>query len=346
MAPTLISVEERREQMALAEADGVQYIGRCPDDLDEKWIDVPLPDGQTNRTKVVWPKSSAANPLRCPLIVYIHGGGFITGTPDLVLAPARGFASMFSAVVACPSLNQLPEQPFPAPIKIAWEVCSWLSDANNLNNGVLRQDGTTVDLDRGFIVGGLSAGGTASAVIGGIFGSTAAKLSTFSNLTSLQHPITGIFCNLPMLVTDAMVPKHYEQDFKSRIENADPDGFNITQIRELEKLIGDFVHTPWFSPINLDTSDPSSTQNHPKKVFIYCGGLDPFRDDAIVYHKWLSALPGVESRLSVLENSNHVAWATPAYPAYHTREVKEVALDGMSWLLGKKWDSSGKDLPI
>ena len=57
-----MSVEEQRQAMADAEAAGLEYLGPCPSHLGEAWIDIPLPDNQTNRTKVVWPKSSEKMP--------------------------------------------------------------------------------------------------------------------------------------------------------------------------------------------------------------------------------------------------------------------------------------------
>ncbi|KAI0382796.1 alpha/beta-hydrolase [Hypomontagnella monticulosa] len=340
----IMSVEEQRQFFAQAEADGLADLGPCPSHLDEAWIDIPLPDNQTNRTKVVWPKSSGKLPLQCPLVVYFHGGGFAVCSPDLVLAPARGFASLFSCVVACPSLNQLPEQPFPAPARIAWEVCAWLSDARNLNGGVLKDAGVSVDLGRGFVVGGLSAGGSAAAVIATIPGAVSAGVKDFVGLTPLQAPITGIFSGIPFLVTEAMIPAQYRDMLKSRDEiTAENHAAHKAMRLDLESRLG--VHSPWFSPINLDLSNPKITQGHPPKVFIYGGQLDQFRDDSVIYAKWLSQVPGVEVRASVLEGVDHIGWLTLAWPACHSRQLKEVTLDGMAWLLDLGYDKT-QELPI
>ena len=251
----------------------------------------------------MWPRPSgleaAGQPLQCPLIIYFHGGGFSIGTPDLVLAPARGFATLLSCVVACPTLNQLPEQPFPAPVRIAWEVCAWLSDEKNLNDGVLKDTGTSVNPRSGFVVGGLSTGGSAAAVIGSIAGVTytSAGHTSIENLTrlaALQNPITGIFSGIPFLVTKEMLPSQYQDIFKSRDEVFENKAANDAVRQDLESRI--LVHSPWFSPINLDLSDSrTAIQVHPPKVFIYGGELDQFRDDAVIYGKWLSSwLTGVE----------------------------------------------------
>ncbi|KAI0453766.1 alpha/beta-hydrolase [Xylaria acuta] len=334
-----MSVEEQRIAMAQAEAAGLEQLGPCPSHLGEAWIDIPLPDGQTNRTRVVWPRSSAP----CPLVIYFHGGGLSVCSPDLVLAPARGFASLLSCVVACPTLNQLPEQPFPAPVRIAWEVCAWLSDVKNLNDGVLKDAGASVDPGRGFVVGGLSSGGAAAAVIGTIPGAVSAGVEAFVGLTPLQNPITGIFSGIPFLVTEAMLPAEYRDILKSRDEVIENKAANDAMRQDLESRLD--VHSPWFSPINLNLSDFRTTRDHPPKVFIYGGELDQFRDDSTIYAKWLSQLEGVQVRASVLKGEGHDAWVSPPWPTSHSRKMKETTLDGMAWLLNLEWDKN-QDLPI
>ncbi|KAI0412242.1 alpha/beta-hydrolase [Xylaria grammica] len=315
MDPT--TLQQQREGMAAAIAGGLEQLGPCPPHLGEAWIDVPLPGNQTNRTKVVWPKSSGASPLNCPLIIYFHGGGYSVCNPDLLLAPARGFAELFSCVVACPSLNQLPEHPFPAPVRMAWETCAWLSDAGNLNDGVLKDAGASVDLGRGFVVGGLSSGAATATVIAAIPGSVSVE---FAGLTPLQSPITGTFAGIPYVVSEAMLPAKYRDIFKSRDETEANGVASAAMRQDLEA--------------HLD-------------VFVYGAELDFFRDDSVVYAKWLSELEGVEVRASVVKGGDHsTCWASPPWPACHSREIKELTLDGMAWLLNLEWDRNRTELPI
>lgn len=332
-----MSIEEQRLLMAQGEADGLEHLGPCPPHLVEAWIDVPLSDNRTNRTKVVWPKSTG-NLSQCPLVIYFHGGGLSVASPDLVLAPARGLATLLSCVVACPTLNQLPEQPFPAPVRMAWETCAWLSDAGNLNDGILKDAGAQVDLRRGFVVGGLSSGGATAAVIGTIPGAASAGVKEFSGLAELKSPITGIFVGIPFLVTEAMLPPQYRDMLKSRDEIIENKEALRTMRLDLESRLD--THSPWFSPLNLDLSSPDITQGYPPKVFIYGGQLDQFRDDSIIYAKWLSQVPGVEVRVTVLEGEGHNAWISALWPACQTRPLKEIVINGMAWLLNVEWDDT------
>lgn len=336
-------MHEQRSSMAELEAAGLELLGPCPPHLGEEWIDIPLPKNQSNRTKIVWPRSSNESPLQCPLVIYFHGGGLSTCSPDLVLAPARGFATLLSCVVACPSINQLPMSPFPEPVRMAWEVCAWMSEAQNLNEGVLRNTGVSVDPRRGLVVGGLSSGGAVAAVIGSISGAILAEMEDFAGLPPLQSPITGIFSGLPFLVTEAMLPVEYQEIFTSRDVAMEDKATNNALRHDLEARLD--VHSPWFSTINLGFSG-RTLECHPPKVFIYGGEFDQFRDDAIIYSRWLSKLGNVQVRTSILQGESHTAWVSPPWPASHSRQIKEVTLDGMAWLLDLNWDRSIEDLPI
>jgi acetyl esterase/lipase len=225
-------------------------------------------------------------------------------------------------------------------VENAWEVCAWLSDVRNLNDGVLKDAGTVVNSEHGFVVGGLSAGGATAAVIGAISGAILAGVDDFAGLTPLRSTITGIFSGIPFLATEAMLPAQYRDMLKSRAENSDAVGDAMR--KELESYLD--VHSHWFSPLNLDISNPETVQNHPPKVFVYGGQLDPFHDDSVIYAKWLEQLSGVQVRAVMLEGEGHNAWVTAPFPASHTQEIKVPTLDGMAWLLGKEWDRA-QELP-
>ncbi|OTA95608.1 hypothetical protein M434DRAFT_393662 [Hypoxylon sp. CO27-5] len=337
------SVEVMRAQLVDAEAAGVEEMGPCPDDLDEAWIDIELKDGWKSRTKVVWPKSSS--PQNFPLVVYFYGGGFITGSPTIVLAPARGLASRLRCVVVCPTYKMAPEDPFPAPMQSSWEICAWLSEPGNLNNGLLKDAKSKIDLDLGFVVGGVSAGGSLGVIIGGVMSASAIGMTdVLGDLPALKSPVTGIFAGIPFLGEEETVPAELKALFRSRKENDDPDGRQSAYIRSMIDIAKIDLLSPWCSPTNLPINKDDFAKYHPKRVFAYGGEEDPFRDDTIVYGEWLKSITGIDSRYLVLPGEAHTAWVTPNWPACHTKVIKETTLDGVAWLLQKDWDKS-KELP-
>ncbi|KAH8802741.1 Alpha/Beta hydrolase protein [Xylogone sp. PMI_703] len=348
MAEDLPPIAMIRKALAQMELAGIEALGPCPADLSEAWIDIDLDKDSTNgyksRTKLVWPKPSnnwQGQNESCPLVVYFHGGGFSAGSPDMVLNAARAFASCFHCVVACPSYQLTPEYPFPAPVQSAWQVCTWLSQPSNLNEGPLFGTGISVDTKLGFVIGGVSAGGTIAAAVGGIAAVEKAGKEDFTTsvgLNRMQSSITGIFAGLPMLVHEDMLPDHFKNMFHSRVDNADVEGFNTSAIRNIEQNLNGHYHSPWFSPLNVNLNDADIAQHHAEKVFVYGGSLDPLRDDAVIYDKYMRGINSVRSRRQILEGQNHVAWVSPLWPASHSRLIKETTMNGMSWLLGREWN--------
>ncbi|KAL4806626.1 hypothetical protein BDV18DRAFT_137903 [Aspergillus unguis] len=229
---------------------------------------------------------------------------------------------------------------------MAYGVVAWLADERNLNgdgDGVL-ENGVRVDLRRGFVVGGVSAGGAAAATIGSIStllsrpGAGDGPVKELAGLTPLASPITGIFSGIPSLLHQDMLPEQYRPLFTSRDEVFDENkAANDAMRAEMESWLD--VHSPWFSPINLERylDTKISFAGHPPKVFIYGCERDQFRDDSVVYAKWLEHL-GVQVRAEMLKGEGHVAWIAPPWPACHSQKIKEVTFSGMSWLLGRDGD--------
>jgi len=337
----------RREANNKWEQEGFEALGPPPSGVSESWIDITLPDGWVSRTAVMWPESEPDSlPGPCPLIVYFHGGGYLFGYPGQVGLPARGYAQHFRAVVACPSYKFTPENPFPGSVHSAWEVCAWLSDPSNLNEGVLKGTGVRVDPRLGFVVGGLSAGGNMAAVIGGIQALGGAASAEAKGLAPLRSPVTGIFASIPVIVHEDMLPERYEGTFRSREENSKGGGEGLTTavVRDVERILQPEYSSPWYSPLNIDFSDPELRRRHPAKVFIQAGIRDPLRDDAVIYDKWLQETEVADSRVVVLEGMGHAAWISPDWPGSNKPAMRAASLDGMGWLLGREWDKTSESI--
>lgn len=335
-----------REGMKAFTEAGMEQLGLCPPHLVETTTEIPLEDGTSSRTIVTRPAKPAPNGEGYPLIVLLFGGGWSGGTPEMILAPARGFAALLGAVVACPTYKLAPEDPFPAPMQSAWEAVAWLSDPANLNDGVLAtSDGVLVDPRRGFVVGGVSAGAHIAAVIAGISAVAAADGSSelVRGLTPLRHQLTGVYASVPALLAEAVnLPAEYAPLWTSRVDNADALVMKTEQMHQCERRLAPDFASPWFSPLNLDL--PSIKGHHPPKVFLQAGELDCLRDDAIVYGKIMSDKGVAETRIDIVKDLGHIGWCTFPMPDVHTDNMKTISLDGMAWLLQKDWDRS-QELP-
>lgn len=90
-----------------------------------------------------------------PMILFVHGGGFIAGDLDTHDVLARGLANRTRALVLAIDYRLAPENPFPAGLDDVYAVLQW-ADANSQEIGGDR---------RRIAVSGDSAGGNIAAVV-------------------------------------------------------------------------------------------------------------------------------------------------------------------------------------
>lgn len=90
-----------------------------------------------------------------PLLVFLHGGGWVLGDPDSVDAPLRALANAAPAVVVSVDYRLAPEHKFPAAVNDCYQATKWVWENAPLLGG-----------DAGRVaVGGESAGGNLAAVV-------------------------------------------------------------------------------------------------------------------------------------------------------------------------------------
>ena len=89
-----------------------------------------------------------------PVLLYLHGGGFVIGGLETHDSLCRQLALRSGAAVLALDYRLAPEHPFPAAVEDAWSAMRWLS----VQAASLGLDG------RRLAVGGDSAGGTLAAV--------------------------------------------------------------------------------------------------------------------------------------------------------------------------------------
>lgn len=315
-------LDQTRLTIAGWEQAGIAALAPISKSITETWVDITLPSGFISKTLVIRP--SQPSPPG-PLVVLFHGGGFMGGSPAMITRPGREYAEQFGATVVSPTYKLLPEHAWPAGPESAWEVLAWL--AENAHEG--GDERFAADLDRGFVVGGFSAGASIATIIAGI--SLRAGLLRHDQ-QELAKPITGVFANCPVLLKDEdMVPEEYRKLWTSRIDNRDAPGLNTEGVEMVWRVMRPDFESPWTSPFN---SLDCLSENVVLKYYIQVGKHDPLRDDGIVFEKALAAR-GVETKIDVFPDDGHISWvALPFEPASKDPSVEEMTMEAMRWLLG------------
>lgn len=314
-------------QYAAAERAGVEALGPPPSTLTESYknLSLSLPSLSSPyeaRLKVIRPTSTAAPR---PLIVLVHGGGFFVGSPEQMTRPGREFATAYNAVVVSAAYPLVPEgKRFPAAVQAVWATLVWLSRHAESEFGA--------KLEKGFVVGGHSAGGNIAAVMGGLSG-FGDDSGVVDEIGRLSHPVTGVWLNCPMLLREESVPDEYKSVWTSMKENKDNPPVTAEALEAAHKGYQPEEKSRWWSPVNaLPAVGSGGSANYPKCYITACG-LDPLRDDAVVFEKMLAAR-GYQSKIIVFPDDSHACWSVMPFPTNSKNPtMKEGTMAGMKWLL-------------
>jgi acetyl esterase len=115
-------------------------------DVDEKWVTVPAKVGDV-RVRLIRPKGETGV---LPVILYIHGGGWILGNAGTHDRLVRELAVGASAALAFVEYDRSPEATFPVAIEQAYATAQWLTanaEAENLDIARLAVAGDSVGGD-------------------------------------------------------------------------------------------------------------------------------------------------------------------------------------------------------
>ena len=110
---------------------------------------LPAADGTSLRARLYCDSDAPV-----PLLLYLHGGGFVIGSLETHDSLCRQLALRSGAAVVALDYRLAPEHRFPVAVDDAWAALQWL----HAQAGTLGLDGTRL------AVGGDSAGGTLAAV--------------------------------------------------------------------------------------------------------------------------------------------------------------------------------------
>ena len=124
-----------------------------PDDVAWREVRCPSTDGSPDVRLLLYTPKVAGGAR--PVLIFLHGGGYVLGSPEDVHGRSMRVASMFGCVVASVDYRLAPETRHPGPVEDCYAVLRFLHD----HVGELG-----IDADRIGVMGESAGGGLAAAL--------------------------------------------------------------------------------------------------------------------------------------------------------------------------------------
>jgi len=264
---------------------------------------IPVRDGSSITVRIHSPKP----PLKdgSPIFVVYHGGGFALGGLDNETLLCRNFTQLGGVAVNV-DYRLAPENTFPVGIHDAYDALKWTAAHFEELGG---------NAKKGFLVGGISAGGN--------FGSVASHL--YLN-DKLSPPLTGVYLSIPACVDPGSVPEKYKHVYLSHKQNAEAPLLSAASCTLFESLYKAEIGSPLKCPVQF-----GSHKGLPPTYFQICG-LDPLRDEGLIYEQILRVDNGIKTKVDIYPGLPHGFWTW--YPeAQFSKKFQKDCVEGMSWLL-------------
>jgi len=292
------------------EARSLEAMGPPPAGVTETRHNITLRDGASSELKIHRPSSGTNHPL----IVLAFGGGFMMGSNDQLTPYARSLVRLYSAVVINISYRLAPEHPFPAAQHDSWDALVWI--AENAGSEVVG-----ADPERGFVMGGISAGANVAAIV--------AQMSLKQGMR-LKYPLTGVWACIPAVVSDVSVLPEEERDlWFSRTQNWSVPMLDGESVERIGKALRPDVKSEWYSPWNAERPFVGMP-----RTYVQVDGMDPLRDDGLIYERCLRKA-GVETKLTVWPGLPHGHFAFMPMLEVSKKANLETMM-GLGWLLRKE----------
>jgi acetyl esterase len=146
--PFLYEMEPAAARQVLDDAQSTP-ISKLP--VDEEWITVPAPAGDV-RVRIVKPQGAAGT---LPVVVYMHGGGWVLGNAGTHDRLVRELAVGSNTAIAFVEYTPSPEAHYPVAIEQGYATAQWIM-----------RDGASKGLDSSrMAVAGESVGGNMTAAM-------------------------------------------------------------------------------------------------------------------------------------------------------------------------------------
>ncbi|KAJ7495056.1 Alpha/Beta hydrolase protein [Mycena latifolia] len=286
---------------------------------DSVRADLP-PDSAYSVTDRTVPVDGAEIPVRCiepvardgesggfPILVWLHGGGWIAGDIDIDDFYLRIISVEFRISIVNVEYRLAPEHPFPTSLNDSYAALKWAADHAAEISG---------DPTKGLFVGGASAGAHSSAVI-----AHRARDDPFF----AAHPLTGQILQIPaVLHPGATCPEEFKAELLSMEQNKDAPILSKAKMDSFYDFLQAPAAHPEASPLLLKHAGLAP-------AYFQVAGLDPLRDEGLLYERVLRE-SGVKTKVDIYPGVPHAFYA--AFPQLAaSRKLDKDFRTGLAWLL-------------
>ncbi|KAH7409387.1 Alpha/Beta hydrolase protein [Cadophora sp. MPI-SDFR-AT-0126] len=242
-----------------------------------------------------------------PVLLWFHGGGFCLGDGETEVEILQNIALHAGFIGVSVNYRLAPEHKFPAAVYDGQDALKWVVD-----NAVSLK----ANLTSGFVIGGTSAGGNLAAV-----------LAHWARDTGLKPPLTGQYLAVPPLLPASEYEDKYRHRLLSSTQDMPVDFLNP----DLIKLFDDSYGADAKSPLYNVFRNPAGFGGLPPAYIQVCG-LDPLRDEDLLYEDLLAKEGQVKTRLDVYPGLPHQFWGFfPDFPG-NVKQAEDT-ITGLKWLL-------------
>ncbi|QDS77185.1 hypothetical protein FKW77_002330 [Venturia effusa] len=309
--PTLSgNVLDLRKVLAQAKKALNASHGGGTDGVKDEDITIPARDGYPIPARIYKPTALPSG--GSPLVVFYHGGGFALGGLENEELNCRNFARTLGCTCVNVDYRLAPEHPFPTAAEDCWDATQWAAtNASKLG----------ADPSKGFIVGGTSAGGNLAAVV-----------SHLARDEKLSPPITGVSLLIPALTSHTLeeFPEEYKHELVSYQQNAKAP---ILGLASMDMLMDAYKPDPTSHLFNIFAA-PYNFKDLPPTFFQICG-MDPLRDEAMLYERLLREMYGAKTLLKLYPGLPHAFWSfSPTLKA--SGVFVQDTTNGVRWLLEQR----------
>ncbi|EOD51436.1 putative lipase 2 protein [Neofusicoccum parvum UCRNP2] len=273
------------------------------DGVEKSRISIPVRDGSSIEALLYQP----TNPPKegSPLFVAYHGGGWCLGVPEFEEVNCVNTVQRHGAVALSIAYRLAPEHPFPIPVHDSWDALKWIAaHASDLK----------ATPSRGFVIHGESAGGNIAVV-----------LALLARDEALSPALTGLSACIPAVLRADVVPERFKAEYVSWTQNAEAPGLDQ---KGMEFVMSHYKpdKSPLFNPFNWETG----LKGLPP-TFVQVCGLDPLRDEGLLFERLLREECGTTTKLTVYPGVPHAVWSF--FPHLEvSKKAVEKAAEGFGWL--------------